>query len=206
MNQIAPKRRVEKKALSRQKIIDATVSCIAKHGLAGVTISRICTASSVARGMVNAHFDSKENLLLEVLKSIASDYQRAVGDAVAGAGDNPAQALRSVIVAETSFWTHSHEESCAWVAFRAAALSNAAYMKLCGPRESTIFDLPLNLCEAMTEKGGYDNANPEQIARGLAALLEGLWFDWVSYPDAFNPQTANECCYAYLKAYFPRHF
>lgn len=201
-----PKRRDAKKARSRQKIIDGTVACIAAYGLAGVTISRICEATHLSRGMVNAHFDNKDNLLLEVLKSIAEDYQLAVEEAVTATGGNPADALRAEIETETAFWMRSHTESCVWFAFRAASLSDPDYLAICGPREASLYAIPRQLCAALADGGSYPGVDSERVAHGLTAMLEGFWFDWVSYPDDFDLEGARASCLDYLQGQFPRHF
>lgn len=206
LNTPTRKRRDEKKAQSRQAIIDATISCIAEHGLAGVTISRICSESRLSRGMVNAHFESKDNLLLEVLRSIAEAYRAAADDAIEGTEDNPAEALHKEIDAEITFWMRSHTEARAWFAFRAAALSNPDYLKYCGPRDMMLNAVPGRLAAELINQEGYDDVDPEQVAYGLSALLEGLWFDWVSYPEQFDKEDARAGCLRFLRGYFPRHF
>lgn len=203
---VTRKRRDIKKAQSRRAIIDATVNCIARHGIAGVTVSRICSESGVSRGMMNAHFGSKDNLLLEVLKSIAEDYQAALDAALAGKEDDPAKALRLEIETETAFWLRSHTEACAWFAFRAAALSNPEYLTYCGPREENLHAVPVRLCRALVENGDYQDIDPDVVAQGLTAILEGYWFDWVTYPKSFDLAAAREGCLRYLKGYFDRHF
>jgi len=200
------KRRDAKKALSRRAIIEATINCIVAHGIAGVTISRICSESGVARGMVNAHFGSKDNLLLEVLKSIAADYQAALDSALAGKEGDPADALRVEIETETALWLRSHVEACAWFAFRAAALSNQEYLACCGSREAALFGVPMRLCRDLIDQGGYRNLDPEAVAQGLTAILEGYWFDWVTYPDSFDVDAARAGCLRYLRGCFPNHF
>lgn len=206
MDDMPAGRRDATKAANRQKIIDATKTCIAEHGIAGVTVSRISRLAGLSRGMVNTRFDSKENLLLEVLGSIAEDYLHAIEDAVRGIENDPARALRREIETEIGFWTRSHAEACAWFAFRAAALSNPDYMAICGPRESAYYSILSRFCDDLVHTGGYDGVDAGHVAYGLSALLEGLWFDWVSYPGAFDPEKALGACMAYLAACFPRHF
>jgi TetR/AcrR family transcriptional regulator, transcriptional repressor of bet genes len=194
------------KEKSRRQIIEATVSCIANHGLSGVTVTRICVLSGVSRGMINAHFISKDNLLLEVLRSISTDYIEAVEAAASQFPNDPARAFVAEIETEINFWKRSYEESCAWFAFRAESLSNPEYLPLCSPRESDLYAVPVRLCTELAEQGGYSKAQPELIARGLTAMLEGFWFDHVCNPNTFVPADAQQCCIDFLRGHFPNHF
>ncbi len=162
--------------------------------------------SGLSRGMINAHFESKDNLLLEVVRGQAAEYSRAIEDAVALAGDDPAEALRIEIETEIKFWSRSQDEVRAWVAFRAESLNNPAMKELCGPREATLYAIPKRLCRELTVKGGYGSVDPEQVSRGLTAILEGYWFEYVYSAEDFDPVCASQNCLKFLSAWFPRHF
>ena len=63
-------------AASKDRLIEATILCMANHGPAGVSIERITDAAGVSRGLVRHHFGSKRQLLLEAFQRLA-DGQRA---------------------------------------------------------------------------------------------------------------------------------
>ncbi len=64
---IAPPTRrtqAERRAATRQKILDATIVCLARDGFSGSTISRIVTEAQVSHGASGHLFDNKNAMLL----------------------------------------------------------------------------------------------------------------------------------------------
>ena len=59
----------------RQQLIDATVKCIARKGMGSTTLGDVASEAGLSQGIVNLHFESKENLLNETLTSIADEYK-----------------------------------------------------------------------------------------------------------------------------------
>lgn len=63
---------------TRDKIIAAALDEFVAHGKAGARVDRIASAAGVNKAMIYYHFNSKENLYLEVVKSFYIDMgQRA---------------------------------------------------------------------------------------------------------------------------------
>ena len=67
-------RRTASREQRRQQLIDATMKCIARKGLTGMTLSDVANEAGLSQGIVNLHFESKENLLTETLLSLADEY------------------------------------------------------------------------------------------------------------------------------------
>lgn len=61
----------DRSAESRQRILDAALSEFAVHGLAGARTESIAAAAGVNKALLYYYFDSKENLYLAALESIA---------------------------------------------------------------------------------------------------------------------------------------
>ncbi|MBD3329549.1 TetR family transcriptional regulator [Candidatus Dojkabacteria bacterium] len=57
--------------VSKEKIIEATASVIAREGLDKVTVDDISQEADVAKGSIYFHFDSKDKLLIEGIRYIA---------------------------------------------------------------------------------------------------------------------------------------
>ncbi len=47
----------------RQQLIDATMKCIARKGMGSMTLGDVAGEAGLSQGIVNLHFESKENLL-----------------------------------------------------------------------------------------------------------------------------------------------
>ena len=62
-----PVSRKEATARNREKLLDAAAKVIGKSGFVGATLQEIATAAGLTKGAVYSRFDSKEDLLIELL-------------------------------------------------------------------------------------------------------------------------------------------
>lgn len=86
---------------TRQRILDAAACTLAKRGYAGTSIKAIADAIDMQDASLYYHFESKDALVLEVLRLGTTLAEEAVNDAVAALGEDPdpLHALRAAIVA-----------------------------------------------------------------------------------------------------------
>ena len=52
------RRQIRPKAERRQQLIDATIRCIAQHGLSAVTMQMVTREAGLSVGIANLHFES----------------------------------------------------------------------------------------------------------------------------------------------------
>ena len=90
--------RAEKKQQTRQKLIEATMEVIASEGFSGVTMAKVAEKANLSRGIGNFHFQSKEQLLLETLRTLYTEFDEGWRNAVADAGSSPYDQISAVIV------------------------------------------------------------------------------------------------------------
>lgn len=116
---------------AREKIIDATVTCIRRHGLERTSISAIATIAGVSRPTVYAYFDTREALVSVALeKAGASIAERVVAVArrrSKTAGDFAVEALiaaRREFRAEPALHPISRAPADAWAANQALSESS----------------------------------------------------------------------------------
>ncbi len=200
-----PRSRAEARAYYRARMIDAAILGIARHGLSGLSVSRLVEYSGLSRGMVNLHFERKQALLLQVLAHLADTYRAGWQAAIAAAGADPAQRLAALVEYDVIRDGRSAPTRIAWLAFRQEAITNPIYRPLCDTREAFYFDTVKSLCAALIKQGRY-RLDAKVAALGLTFLLEGLWLDWALDPKRYSPKTGHEICRAHLAAMFPRHF
>ena len=81
----------------RQQLIDATMKCIAKKGMSSTTLSDVAGTAGLSQGIVNLHFESKDNLLNETLRYIADEYKTQFDSALQRAGPAPADKLQALM-------------------------------------------------------------------------------------------------------------
>ena len=101
----AESRRLNRKSdHTRQRILDAAASTLASRGYAGTSIKAIADSIDMKDASLYYHFESKEALVLEVLRLGTTLAEEAVKEAVHALGKDPdpLEALRTAIVAHAS--------------------------------------------------------------------------------------------------------
>lgn len=83
----------------RDELVQAAIAVATRDGLAATTTRRIAQEAGVSVGIVHYCFRSKEELLGEVVKELATEAYAAAAEAVPGAGDDLFRA------ALKAFWT-----------------------------------------------------------------------------------------------------
>lgn len=190
----------------RRALIEATADAIVEHGLPNVSVSRILERAGLSRGMINLHFQSKTNLLLEVVRHFSDDYVAHWQAAVAAAGPRPADRLRALIAADFDPAVLNRRMMAVWIAFRGEAQTSPAYMPFIDSRDARLRDAYSGICRELRDEGPYPGVDPDLAAMAFMAVLEGLWNDFHLYPERFSRDEARAVVQHMARAFFPRHF
>ena len=78
---------------TRHRILVAAADCIARDGLAAVTMSAVARAAGVSHGLAPYHFSTKEKLFVAVLEHTSAVSRELTQQALDEAGPSPAQRL-----------------------------------------------------------------------------------------------------------------
>ncbi|MCQ0987062.1 TetR family transcriptional regulator C-terminal domain-containing protein [Jiella marina] len=163
----------------RRDLIEATLVCIAQHGLHGATVRRIADQAGVTPGLVRHHFGSKEEM-------IRNAYAYLVGQLTTEASERARQArgaadaqLRQFLVANMTAPNLSEEKVSLWATFvgRVRYEADFATIHREGYREF------LHLLEALIEPVLIDHGLPHDTATcrrhaiALNGLIDGLWVE-----------------------------
>jgi AcrR family transcriptional regulator len=100
--------REESKQRTRQLLLDAAKSEFARGGFGGASADLIAEKAGFSKGAFYAHFDSKEEIFLELLKNHMEYEARAVAQLVEGSSDT-AHILKGV-----EAWFLSLEADAEW--------------------------------------------------------------------------------------------
>ena len=100
----ATRRLTRKSDETRQRILDAAASTLANRGYAGTSIKAIADSIDMQDASLYYHFESKDALVLEVLRVGVVLSEEAVNHAVNALGEDPdpVEALRAAIIAHAS--------------------------------------------------------------------------------------------------------
>lgn len=202
----AKRRRTASKEVRRQQLIDSTINSIAKHGIAGTTLSTVTEDAGLSIGIVNFHFESKQKLLEATLTQLAQEHHDHWHKAYTDAGLSAPEKLMAIVD------SHFHPKICTrkklavWFAFYGEAGRRAVYRSLVDGIDDERFDLSTGLCADIAKAGDHAGAPVEQIARTLEGLYDGLWLNILMYPGSFSREQAKKQVRAYLATVFPKHF
>lgn len=207
MKDIEPERRGRKasKEIRRLQLIEATIDSLARRGYSETTMADVADGAGLSRGIVNFHFESKEKLLVATLQHMADEYAAHWRAALRKAGDDPARQLEALVAADFDRSICNKRKLAAWCAFWGEAKSRPTYQVLCGARDEAYQHVFIDLCAALKKDGGY-HFDPQRMALGLSAMLEGLWLRLMMGTENVTREIALRSADEFLSAAFPVHF
>ncbi len=202
--------RVNRRTLSRerrrQQLIEATIKCISKKGLSSVTLSDVAREAGLSQGLVNLHFNSKENLLAETLKSLAEDYDAQFMAIMQRTPDDPAGTLLALMEMDLKPPICDRSKLAVWFAFWGEVKAVPTYQKICAARDQKYEEILLELVAALVREGSYPNVDVETVAEALSSLTDGMWLSCLVNPKTFSRTKALAGVKSYLRAVFPDHY
>jgi AcrR family transcriptional regulator len=122
----AKSKRTASREQRRQQLIDATMKCIGRKGLTGMTLSDVAKEAGLSQGIVNLHFESKENLLTETLLSLADEYRVQFDRALDRAGPDPADKLQAIMDHDLRPSILDRRKLAVWFAFTTTMSSRSS--------------------------------------------------------------------------------
>jgi len=206
MNQIsaaAPGKRIESKARNRQALIDATFAVVAEFGVTGVSFTRVLEKADLSRGMINLHFASKDQLLLEAAKMMADKYYTHLQSFVNSASEDPESLLIALLEADFDDAILNPREIGVWFAFRGEARYNEQFKPYSDTRDAYLLQQYDGIFEQLLTDGDDATIQPRDLTLGLLALTEGLWSDYFMHGEEFDRRQAKRVIYLYLSRMLP---
>lgn len=181
-------------AQRRRELIEAGIACLGRGGISGFTIDRICRQAGVSRGLINHHFKTKDELLVQTYAAMTEHlvFESAADDALIQ--------LRELI--DISFDEHSFNRSNlrAWLSIWSEVPNNAALNALHRKRYRDYRTrLETALRAAAAAQGLRIDAS--SIARQMIALIDGLWLEYCLHAEDFSLADAKRDCIRLLRAY-----
>ena len=196
--------RAEQKKMTRQKILDATFTVLAREGFSGVTLAKVAETAGLSRGISNFHFQSKAQLLLETLREIQKEFDASWTTAVTNAGPSPVDRLKALIRAVLEPPIASPDRLAVWFAYWGETPSRAAYREICAaPDREWQAAIETMLSQIATENFNSHGMSLQAIACSLTAMMTGCWLEYLLSPVSFEPRDAVQACFAFLASFFP---
>ena len=198
--------RDEVKHLRRAELIAATIRVIGRRGFSRTTLAHVAAEAGLSPGIVSFYFKSKEGLLHETLAHLAAVYERTWTHAVRRVGDDPVAGLDAMIEVDLGREVCVRGTVAVWVAFWAEMPGRPRYRALCSDLAESYFEQASAMCRAIARRGGHDHVDPDLVARGLNAMIDGFWLDLMMDPGRFDRAQAKQACRQFLAGVFPAEF
>lgn len=199
-------RRTASRAARRQQLIDATMKCIARKGLSSMTLSDVASEAGLSQGIVNLHFESKDNLLAETLASLAGEYRDKFDKALENSGPDAADSLQAIMEHDLRPSICNRGKLAIWFAFWGEVKSRPTYQRVCAAWDQRYDDVVADLCRQIIADGDYPKVSAESVAYTLSAMINGLWLSCLISPRSWSRDAARSAVSNYLASTFPRHF
>jgi len=178
----------------RRELIAAGIACLGRGGMAAFTIDQICKQAGISRGLINHHFNTKDELLsciyADMTDHLIQDYD----------GHKTADLLSQII--ETSFdeETFSRSNMRAWLAIWGQVPSNPALSQMHKQRYE-IYQQRIKGALWQSLPGVTAGRDVDSVARQMIAIIDGLWLEYCLHSDGFSLAAARSDCYRFLEAY-----
>lgn len=199
-------RRTATKEERRQQLILATIKCISKKGIGSTTLGDVAQEAGLSQGIVNLHFNSKENLLNETLQYLAEDYKLQFYTTLEKSGPEAADKLLAMMEMDLKPAICDRQKLAVWFAFWGEVKSVPTYQKICEAYDRGYDEAINKLCQTIIEQGGYSNISAQTVTDALSSMTDGLWLSYVVSPKGFDRDVAMDAVYSYLRAVFPDHY
>jgi TetR/AcrR family transcriptional repressor of bet genes len=199
-------RRTASREARRQQLIDATMKCIARKGMGSTTLSDVAKEAGLSQGIVNLHFESKENLLTATLTSLAGEYREKFDKALRNSGPGPADKLWAIIEHDLRPSICNRGKLAIWFAFWGEVRSRPTYQRVCAEWDQRYDDVVAELCYEIIAEGDYKNVSASSVAYTLAPMINGLWLSCLISPQTWSRDAARTAVMDYLRSMFPDHF
>lgn len=198
-------RRRESREFRRDQLINATIDSLARRGYAATTMAMVSDGAKLSRGIVNFHFASKDNLLLETMQHMSDEYTDNWRRRLAAAPADTASRIHALATADFDRSICNPRKAAAWFALMAEAKSRPAYQKLCFDRDEAYRGEMSGLCAAAKAEAAYAY-DPATITTAIYALQEGLWLRLALSGRDYSREKAVQVTLEMLGTLFPRHF
>ncbi|WP_287750832.1 TetR family transcriptional regulator C-terminal domain-containing protein [Burkholderia sp.] len=187
--------------MRQQSIIDATMRCIARYSYSETTIDRICAEAKVSRGLINHHFQSKDELMAQTYKRLATDLLD-VSRAAAANATGPEEKLDAIIKVCFAAPVFAPKNVKVWLGFWSVAHSDPVIRKAHKELYSGYRQALKKLFDQIAEvRGG--TVDSDLAALTLTAVIDGFWLELARDPTSFTAEDALASCLRVVDTFLP---
>jgi TetR/AcrR family transcriptional repressor of bet genes len=202
----ATARRTASRETRRRQLIDATMKCIARKGMGSTTLGDVAKEAGLSQGIVNLHFESKDNLLKETLATLANEYREQFDKTLDRSGPHPADKLLALMELDLRPSICDRRKLAIWFAFWGEVKSRPTYRRMCDESDRYYDNVIEDLCAELIAEGGYRDIDAATAADALTSMTNGLWQSCLISPRTWDREKAMNAVMSYLRSVFPEHY
>ena len=200
------RRKILPKEQRRQQLIEATIACIARYGLALTTMHMVTQEAGLSVGIANLHFETKENLLRETLRYVAEEYHTGQIDIMRGReAENLSDRLTALLNFQLGKGVTQRRKMSVWFAYYGEVGARPIYQKIVSAWDRAAARELESLFASIIREGGYRDVDPGELATGYSALIDGLHLALLVTPRELTKQSARKIGRDFLQRAFPNH-
>ncbi|MBD1554929.1 transcriptional regulator BetI [Pseudomonas typographi] len=179
--------------IRRQQLIDATLQAVDRVGMAEASIGVIAKTAGVSNGIISHYFQDKNGLLFATMSHLLTELATKTAERRrALSSDSPRAHLQAIIEGNFDASQVNTAAMKTWLAFWAASMHQPALHRLQRVNDHRLYS---NLCCQFRRVLSTEHARSS--ARGLAALIDGLWLRGALSGDAFDTAQAQRIALDY---------
>lgn len=180
--------------IRRSQLISATLEAVDQVGMGEASIAYIARLAGVSNGIISHYFRDKNGLLEATMRHLMQVLGQGVRRRRAALKDSSPRAhLRAIVDGNFDPSQVSGPAMKTWLAFWASSMHQPSLQRLQRINDHRLYS---NLC------GEFRRALPlseaRAAARGLAALVDGLWLRGALSGQAFDTAQALRIAYDYV--------
>jgi AcrR family transcriptional regulator len=183
----------------REMLIEAGLACLARDGILGFTIDRICIEAKISRGLITHHFKSIEGLLAAAYETMYGKALAVIERAGTSANAKPEARLVEIIDAMFSREFFNRESLNIWLALWGEIANNPALLKVHRKQYGRYrADIERALMDVANDRGLKIDAS--FVAMMFVSLVDGLGLEWCIEPKLLSAKAAREACFKLLES------
>lgn len=180
--------------IRKPQLVQATMAVIERVGLHAASIALISREAGVSTGIINHYFGGKHGLLEETMRAILREHSINVTQALAKLPKTQHQArINAIVNANFEGFQAEGQVVKTWLAFWTYSMHDDQLHRLQRVNEKRLLShLKIELNALLPRH----QAN--QVAHGIAALIDGIWLRGALNPDGINAEQARLLINDYL--------
>jgi AcrR family transcriptional regulator len=182
-----PRRTYKKSETSRQQVLDAAIRALAERGYAHTSVSDIAAAAGMSKGAVHYHFESKDDLIAQVLAACADSMRERVRAAWDAPGE-PQEKVRRALEA----MTESRKQRSPEMRVLADLMAQGIYDEKLRKALSNMFEANRNEVHKHLEQSFFTlGLTPKVSLNVIPRLVLGM-IDGLALHDFFDPPSDQD--------------